>query len=273
MVLWTAAAAAAAARRYLCSLGTRHHHVHIFPNAFRYKRGSFTSFTSSIERLSSARKSDIDDTSALALFDDCFWRTSSIRFRGGGGVLDDARGRPRDDDDDQMVIPRKIPRLKRHRIVDDDKEDDVETTEQRRQRIKTRKRSGGGGRDDDNGINNEETKKNEYERLKTRFIDANIADMGHADGKQFDKSFKLASKKIRRRNRRRVRRGGTKSFHRQRDEDGDEGERRGRGDFELFDEEEKEGEKSWIEEEEGGGQWSRRNERLLVGKQRLRVPG
>ena len=53
------------------------------------------------------------------------------------------------------------------------KEDDVETTEQR-QRDRNSK---GNDRvvvvvNDDNGIDNEETKKNEYERLKTRFIDA-----------------------------------------------------------------------------------------------------
>ena len=53
------------------------------------------------------------------------------------------------------------------------KEDDVETTEQR-QRDRNSK---GNDRvvvvvNDDNGIDNEETKKNEYERLKTLFIDA-----------------------------------------------------------------------------------------------------
>ena len=78
------------------------------------------------------------------------------------------------------------------------KEDDVETTEQRRQRDRNSK---GNDRvvvvvNDDNGIDNEETKKNEYERLKTRFIDAkNVPIWDTPTESSLTKSFKVGVQK------------------------------------------------------------------------------
>ncbi len=76
----------------------------------------------------------------------------------------------------KMVVSPEDPAAKTTPHWTTTKEDDVETTEQR-QRKKSDRNSKGNDRvvvvvNDDNGIDNEETKKNEYERLKTRFIDA-----------------------------------------------------------------------------------------------------